>query len=135
MRYRNLLTAFLLSAILGATANEASAQQDTINPQNNTVMNRYTYMPENYQRGSSTSEVKIFPNPARSQATLYINSIKEEDRGEVMVYDNTGKVVLHTTVAPGNNTLNVGNFSTGMYMVKIVTKDRAIYTQPLVVTK
>ena len=135
MRYRYLLTAFLLSAMIGAASNKANAQQDTIAPQNNTVMNRYTYAPENYQRGSSTSEVKMFPNPARSQATLYINSIKEEDRGEVIVYDNTGKVVLRNTVAPGNNNLNFSNFSTGIYTVKIVTKDRSIYTQQLVIAK
>ena len=134
MRYRRLLAAFLISAITGA-ATTASAQHDTIAPQNNTVMNRYTYTPENYQRGSSTAEVKMFPNPARSQATLYINSIKEEDRGEMIVYDNSGKVIQRNPVMPGNNNLNVSGFAAGMYIVKIVTKDRSIHTQQLVVMK
>ena len=135
MKYRNLLYACMLSAITLAAATNASAQQDTIAPQNNTIMNRYTYTPENYQRGSSTAEVKVFPNPARSQATIYINSIKEEDRGEVVVYDNTGKVMLRNPVTPGNNDLNVSGFATGMYIVKIFTKNRSIYTQQLVIEK
>lgn len=134
MRNRYLLAAFLLLVIMGA-ATKATAQQDTIAPQNNTVMNRYTYTPENYQRGSSTAEVKMFPNPARSQATIYINSIKEEDRGEVVVYDNQGKVVQRNPVMPGNNNLDVNNFATGIYVVRIITKDRSIYTQQLVVAK
>ncbi len=134
MRYRNLLAAFLISAITGA-ATTATAQQDTIAPQNNTIMNRYTYTPENYQRGSSTAEVKMFPNPARSQATLYINSIKEEDRGEMIVYDNTGKIVQRNIVAPGNNNLNIAGYAAGIYIVKVFTKDRSIYTQQLVVMK
>lgn len=134
MKNRNLLCAFLLSAIMGI-ATTASAQQDTIAPQNNTEMNHYSYLPETFQRGTSTEEVKMFPNPARSQATLYINSIKEQDRGEIMVYNNSGKIMLRNPVAPGNNNLEVGNFPTGMYTVKIITKDKTIYTQQLVVSK
>lgn len=134
MRYRNLLRAFLLSAITGIAVT-ASAQQDNIAPQNNTEMNHYSYIPETFQRGTSTAEIKMFPNPARSQATLYINSIKEQDRGELIVYNDRGKVMLHNPIQPGNNDLNVGNFPTGMYTVKIMTKDKAIYTQQLVVAK
>ena len=136
IKNRNLLYAFLLSMMMGAVAvTTASAQQDTVAPQNNTVMNRYTYTPETFQRGSSTSQVKMFPNPARNQTTVYINSIKEADRGEVVVYNNRGKVVLRNPVAPGNNDLNVAQFSTGIYIVKIFTKDRSVYTEQLVVMK
>ncbi len=134
MKTRNLLYTFLLSAIMGI-ATTASAQQDTIAPQNNTEMNHYSYLPETFQRGTSTEEVKIFPNPARSQATLYINSIKEQDRGEIVIYSNTGKIVFRNPVTPGNNNLDVNGFPTGMYTVKIVTKDKALFTQQLVVSK
>ncbi len=134
MKNRNLLCLFLLSAIMGIAAT-ASAQQDTIAPQNNTEMNRYSYLPETYQRGSSTEEVRMFPNPARSQATLYINSIKEQDRGELIVYNTVGTAVIRNIVQPGNNNINVSNLSAGMYIVKVITKDRSIYTQQLVVAK
>ena len=134
MKKRNLHYAFLLSLIMGAAAT-ATAQQDTVAPQNNTTMNRYTYTPEAFQRGSSTAEVKMFPNPARSQATVYINSIKEEDQGEMVVYNNSGKVVLRNPIQTGNNDINVSQFSTGTYTVKIFTKDRSVYTQQLMVMK
>ncbi len=134
MRTRNLLYTFLLSAIMGM-ATTASAQQDTIAPQNNTEMNHYSYLPETFQRGTSTQEVKMFPNPARSQATLYINSIKEQDRGEMIVYNTSGTAVIRNIIQPGNNNINVSNLSAGMYIVKIISKDKSIYTQQLVVAK
>ena len=135
MRYRHLLNAVMLSVITLAAASNTYAQQDTVANYNNTAMNRYTYTPETFQRGSSTAEVKLFPNPARSQATLYINSIKEQDRGEVVVYNQGGQIVQRNPVMPGNNNVNVASFSSGMYTVKVFTKDRSIYTQQLVVTK
>lgn len=135
MKKRNLLLAFLLLFIIGAAATTATAQQNVVMLQNNTVMNRYTYTPEAFQRGTSTSEVKMFPNPARSQTTVYINSIKEADRGEMVVYNNKGKVVLRNPVALGNNDLNVAQFSTGVYVVKIFTRDKSVYTKQLVVMK
>ncbi len=134
MRYRNLLFAFMLSAITFA-AKKATAQEDTIAPQNNTEMNHYTYLPETFQRGSSTAEIKMFPNPARSQTTVYVNSIKEQDRGEMVVYNTNGTVVMRNIIQPGNNNVNVNNLATGIYLVKVFTKDRSIYTQQLVVSK
>lgn len=135
MRHRNLLNAIMLSVITLAAANNTYAQQDAVTNANNTVMNKYSYAPQTFQRGSSTSEVRLFPNPARSQATLYINSIKEEDRGDLVIYNNSGKVVQRIPVMPGNNDVNVASFSTGIYNVVVYFKDRAIYKQQLVVTK
>ena len=135
MRYRNLLFACVLSAITLAANETAFAQQDTVTPQNNTEMNHYTYAPETFQRGTSTSEVRMFPNPTRSQTNIYINSIQEKDGGEMIVYNNSGTVVIRNIIQPGNNNLNVANLATGVYIVKIFTKDRAIYTQQLVVSK
>ncbi len=133
MKNRNLLYAFVLSAITLATAIKADAQQDTVAPQNNTVMNHYTYTPVNYQRGSSTAEMRMFPNPARSVTTIYINSIQEKDKGDLIVYNNSGTAVLRNTIQPGNNDVNVSNLATGTYIVKVFTKDKAVYTKKLVV--
>lgn len=135
MRHINLLTAFLLSVIILASNNMANAQQDTVLPHNNTVMNRYSYTPEKFQRGSSTSVMKMFPNPARSTTNIYINSIKERDNGEMIVYNTNGTILLRNTIQPGNNDVNVSNLSPGMYIVKVFTKDRSVYTQQLVVSR
>lgn len=135
MRKRMLPYAIALLLTMLAADQAALAQQTTANPQNQTVMNRYTYAPVAFQRGSSTQEVRLFPNPARSTTQLYINSIQGKDRGELMITNTNGTVVLRNTVQPGSNDVNISSLSEGMYFLKVFTKDRYLYTQQLVVLK
>lgn len=135
MRYRNLLFALVSSVMMLAILNTAEAQRDTVRPHNNTIMNAYTYTPELYQRGSSMAGIKMYPNPAHSVATIYINSIKEIDNGEVAIFNTNGTLVYKNTLQPGNNDVNLGGFSNGMYIVKVFTKDRFVYTKKLMVSK
>ncbi len=135
MRKRMLPYAIALLLTMLAADQAALAQQTTANPQNQTVMNRYTYAPVAFQRGSSTKEVRLFPNPARSTTQLYINSIQGKDRGELMITNTNGTVVLRNTVQPGSNDVNISSLSEGMYFLKVFTKDRYLYTQQLVVLK
>jgi hypothetical protein len=118
-----------------ATFNTLQAQHDTTVPHNNTIMNNYTYIPELYQRGTSTAGMRMFPNPARDNATIYINSIKDRDNGEVVIYNATGTPVYKNIIQNGNNNIDLGNLSNGIYIVKIFTRDRFSYTNRLVVQK
>ena len=135
MRYRNLLTALALSVIMPATINTLKAQQDTVVPQNNVVMNNYTYTPVLYQRGTSTAEMRVFPNPARNTATIYINSIKDSDNGRVVIFNTTGTQVYKNTLRTGNNNIDLGNVPNGTYIVKVFKEDRFVYTYQLMVQK
>ena len=103
--------------------------------ENKTVMNAYIYTPELYQQGSSTASFKMFPNPARSSTTIYINSIQEKDNGEVVVYNTGGKVVFGNTIKPGNNEVNVAELANGIYIVRVLMKDKFTYTKQMVVMK
>ena len=135
MRYRNLLIALVLSVIMPAAANTLKAQQDTTVPQNNVVMNTYTYTPVLYERGTSSAEMRLFPNPASSTASIYINSIKDRDNGQVVIYNTKGTPVYKNTIQTGNNSIDLGNFSNGIYIVKVFTGDRFVYTYKLMVQK
>ena len=135
MRYRNLLIAMMLSVIMSAAVNTLKAQQDKVVPQNNVVMNNYTYTPVLYQQGSSTAGMRMFPNPARDNATIYINSIKDRDNGEVVIYNTNGTPVYRNIIRTGNNNIDLGNLSNGMYVVKVFTKDRFAYADKLIVQK
>src|SRR5690349_21463178 len=102
MRYRNLLIALALSVVMPAAVNTLKAQQVNVasnnrttsgtitTPNSNVEMNTYTYTPVLYQRGASTAEMRIFPNPARNNAVIYINSLKDGDNGEVVIYNRNG---------------------------------------------
>ena len=136
MRYKNLLTALALSVIMPAAVNTLKAQQVQTVSQNSSVeMNAYTYTPVLYQRGTSTADMRMFPNPARSTTTIYINSIKNSDNGEVIIYNNFGKPVYKNILQTGNNNVDLGNIPNGLYTVKVFTRDRFSYTSQLMVQK
>ncbi len=108
MKYRNLLIASVLSVIMPAAVNTLNAQQDNTVPHNNVIMNTYTYTPVLYQQGTSTSGMRMYPNPARNNATVYINSIKDRDNGEIVIFNNNGTPVYKNILRTGNNNINVG---------------------------
>jgi hypothetical protein len=135
MWYRNLLIASTLFMIMPAITNTLNAQQNTVNPQNRVAMNAYTYTPVLYQRGTSSADMRIYPNPARGTANIYINSIKEEDNGEVVIFNTTGTRVYKNFIRTGNNNIDLGNISDGLYIVKVFLRDRLVYTNNLIVQK
>jgi hypothetical protein len=135
MRYRNLLIALALSVIMPAAVNTLKAQQNRTLSNNNVVMNSYTYTPVLYQRGASTADMRIFPNPARNTTTIYMNSFKDGENGEVVIYNTNGTPVYKNTLQTGNNSIDLGNFSDGMYTVKVFTKDRFTHSYRLMVQK
>jgi hypothetical protein len=150
MRYRNLLIAVVLSVIMPAAANTLKAQQYNTVPHNNnnftgtnnnTVsnnnveMNAYTYTPVLYQQGASTAEMRIFPNPARNYTNIYIKGFKGSENGEVIIYNPGGKQVYKNVLQTGNNNIDLGNCSDGIYTVKVFTRDRSSYSYRLMVQK
>jgi hypothetical protein len=70
----------------------------------------------------------MYPNPV-SGNTLYINTTANAVK-QVQVYNVLGKQVINTTVA--NNSLNVANLTSGVYIVKI-TEEGKTATRKLVV--
>ncbi len=148
MRYRNLLIAFALSVIMPAAVNTLKAQQYNTIPHNNNTgsynntvsnnnveKNAYTYAPVLYQQGASTAQTRIFPNPARSSTNIYINDFKEGETGEVVIYNPNGTPVYKNILQTGNNNIDLGNCSDGIYTVKVFTRDRSTYSYRLMVQK
>lgn len=150
MRYRNLLIAVVLSVIMPAAVNTLKAQQyntiphnynNTTVTNNNTVsnnnveMNVYTYTPVLYQQGASTADMRIFPNPARSFTNIYIKGFKSNENGEVVIYNPSGSPVYKNILQTGNNNIDLGNCSDGIYTVKVFNRDQVTYSYRLVVQK
>lgn len=82
------------------------------------------------ESNSATSNSKafiVYPNPVKQTATLQFTSALKE-KYSITVTDATGKNVLHTSgfSNAGNNilTLDVSNFSNGMYIVNLVTGEK-----------
>lgn len=74
------------------------------------------------------SGLSIYPNPV-TKGILYITSDSSEAKS-IAIFDLLGKQVLNTITA--NNTVNVSNLKTGVYILKI-TEDIKIATQKLII--
>lgn len=75
----------------------------------------------------SISEAKrldfdMFPNPASESVTIQLPS--EESKATVQFYDYIGKLALTKTVTEVNNTVDVNNLSTGIYILKVATDSK-----------
>ena len=84
------------------------------------------------------NEMLISPSPARSNAQIKVKAIKA-GKGDIMVFDASGKVVLHQQAAllQGNNTIiinNITNLSDGYYTIRLVANDET-FTSKLIIWK
>lgn len=63
-----------------------------------------------------TEDIVIFPSPASNQ----INIILNQPNTEISIYDMSGELVFSDNDLTGNLTIDVSEWSRGLYMVKIV---------------
>ncbi|MBS1775190.1 MAG: Omp28-related outer membrane protein [Bacteroidetes bacterium] len=87
---------------------------------------------------SGINSTKVYPNPAKDQATLSI-MLAEQSKVTVYVYDAIGRMVFEkpaVSLPSGENNINLatGNLATGMYTIKILT-EKGSATETLSVIK
>jgi hypothetical protein len=80
------------------------------------------YSPIRSVRNAGTADVALFPNPAKDQVQLLINS-DVKDRASVQVLDMNGKLIYqqNTLINTGMNNLrlNIDKFAPGTYVLKL----------------
>lgn len=62
--------------------------------------------------------VNIFPNPAKDQLHVYC---EDETIDELQIFNTTGQLLLQTH-KPANNTINISQLTSGIYVAEIKTK-------------
>ena len=73
--------------------------------------------------------ISLYPNPANNVLNI---ALQGSDVNEVVVIDIYGKTVARTTVAEGNNTLDVSALPAGMYFVQLRANNSVKATQKIV---
>jgi hypothetical protein len=61
-----------------------------------------------------TGKTILFPNPAHDYITFTLNTL---DKAEIIIYDQTGRIVKHQTGNIGENTMDISDLSPGIYFV------------------
>jgi PKD repeat protein len=77
----------------------------------------------------SESGVEVYPNPAHNELNI---SVSKDEPAEYFIYDIQGRVVHHELITDGNATVSLENFSNGVYMVFIITRDEQTFTRKFV---
>ncbi|MCQ2272938.1 MAG: thiol protease/hemagglutinin PrtT [Bacteroidales bacterium] len=63
-------------------------------------------------------DIKLYPNP--TQDILHINAT-ENEINEVLIYDIFGKEILHQNINNNNFDMDLSNYNSGTYILRIVT--------------
>lgn len=78
----------------------------------------------------------ISPNPSSAQANLFLN-LDEQETGELVLHDLTGRVVLTYAIVPDKTAqiINLDAVNAGAYVYSIHTQNGFSYTGKLTVVK
>lgn len=81
--------------------------------------------------------ISVFPNPISGNATIKYTLPQGASKGEIIIYDITGKEVKRIEVTNGNSKIVVDNFSlqAGTYFYQLITSKGAAGTKKMVVVK
>ena len=77
-------------------------------------------------------QVSLYPNPAQENATMEIVGLNQD--AKIVISDLQGRILSQEAISAGTTryTVNVSNFASGVYYIRIVT-DKAVSTQKLIV--
>lgn len=83
-----------------------------------------------------TSEMKVYPNPARLEANLEWTEVLSAP-ADLKVLDFSGKCVNKEMVAPGTNSykLDIQNLNPGQYIIQMVNQDTYMLVKLVVMPK
>ncbi|OFX53337.1 MAG: hypothetical protein A2046_03085 [Bacteroidetes bacterium GWA2_30_7] len=106
------------------------------------------YFSENCYTGipslTNTTEIKIYPNPASEQLTVY-SSLRDPRQSpqtstslrgtkqspQLVIFDLFGKEVLSTEITENEQSINISKLVSGLYTIKIITEKEIIVKKML----
>ncbi len=96
-----------------------------LNAATNNPNNRSTLRKEAEDIASVGNLLNVYPNPAKDVLNLDLNMNLEN--ANLIIVDETGKVLINTTEVKNFMSLDLSNFSNGSYYLLITNGDEAIY--------
>jgi hypothetical protein len=74
-----------------------------------------------------SNKISIYPNPLSTNLNITIESILEGETAEILMTDALGKVSYKKTIFYGNNLIDLSPLSSGLYGLKIITKNNTYH--------
>jgi hypothetical protein len=129
-------TILLLGLIFSVNYSRAATQiyfSDTSGLQNDVPMNHPSNIPLSSK--FATSNVYVWPNPAREKIMVYVNSIKAGEQGECIIFNAAGQPVVRKWINNGNNDVYLGAVQEGVYVVTVADKNRNVFSRRLIISR
>ncbi|MCF6366455.1 MAG: T9SS type A sorting domain-containing protein [Bacteroidales bacterium] len=82
------------------------------------------------------NEIKIYPNPAKDFLNVkYINNYLSEETKTIEILSVTGKTVYSSELNNKTTTINLRNFSDGIWFLKLTDSNNKTYTEKFIIRK
>lgn len=78
--------------------------------------------PHFLEESISKQQVRFYPNPVKTNLTLEIGNIDNEFSGELMLYDQLGRLLQHQKIDKLSTNIDMSNYASGYYVMKIIIK-------------
>ncbi|MWW23165.1 BNR-4 repeat-containing protein [Algibacter lectus] len=77
------------------------------------------------------SSIKVYPNPAEASFILALNNL---NTSHIKIYNILGKLVFETTTNEKNmQIVNRGQFTSGIYLIKVLTNNQKVFYTKLII--
>ena len=96
------------------------------------LINKHNSLINNITESDNNIDFIIYPNPTKDNITI-INKSNENLIGSILeIYDLNGKLISKYKLLLNQNTISLSNLSSGIYIVKIVNKDKVYITSKFI---
>ena len=85
-----------------------------------------------YENGTATDALTIYPNPFTNQLDLALNKTIAISNGQLIILNVLGEVVMKTTITKQLTTLETSNLPSGVYFYRVMANDKSIQSGRLI---
>lgn len=107
---------------LNVLIGQEKTTDNQIRKKENTILMKVNAKPSNVINVDASSEIKIFPNPARSNVFVEIDN-RMNEFSTLEIYNTIGQVIYHADVIQNNGIevqqINTASFGAGNYIIKL----------------
>lgn len=81
---------------------------------------------------ANLTDIKIFPNPAKSNITIDINTAL--NNSDIFIYDVSGRIVWQKNAVMGKDKIDVSvsDLPRGIYFIKVLQQDKEVYNNKII---
>lgn len=81
------------------------------------------------------AEYAVFPNPAKDVITITTTAPLSTEKTYIRFADATGKVLVLQQMSSPTQQVTVSNYAAGLYYLQLITADKVLYTQKIIINK